>query len=151
LNDDVPCRELQDSSAPLPKTGSSALALTAFTCQAITAVALLVIVPKFDAVFRHVQVPMPSGTADLMALSRAACLYSWAVIIALVAIPLIPHRCKSCRASFLQRAILSLALLGWAWMVVMLFLPLIGTLGGQTSPALIAMRQTRQRIRSIIA
>jgi type II secretory pathway component PulF len=138
MKDDPAFRELPDSfdervpapAAPPPPVRRWDLALMTLGYFAVTAAGLMVIVPKFETVFLQVKIPMPGLTLMVMSLSGFCRAHPLLFAALMTGIPASIHVWQPRAVSIGRVAIPLLFWVMWGWMVVGLFLPLIGTLEG---------------------
>jgi len=136
MKDDPLFRELPDSfeervpapPPPPPPVRRWDLALMTLVYFGITAVGLLLIIPKFDEVFQQVKVPMPSLTLCVVRISSFFRVHPVMFAALMTGIPASIHLWQPRAVSVGRVAIPVLFVVMWGWMVVGLFLPLLGTL-----------------------
>jgi hypothetical protein len=97
---------------------------------AVTTFILMKIVPRFEEVYRQVKIPLPAWTEALLALSRAACAWPWGVYAGILIIPAFLCRLKPRSAAAAQVLMPVFLVLVLGWMLVALFMPLMGGLEG---------------------
>ena len=101
------------------------------TCyQLVVATILVKIVPRFSEVYKQVKIPLPWSTLMLVGVGQAAETYPWVVFPAILLSPVLLCR-RSRQAASLSEGV-AIVLLGLLllWMIVALFMPLIGGLEG---------------------
>jgi hypothetical protein len=138
MKDDALFRALPDSfdqrcpapGSPRPKPRSWGIALGGAIYLVVTTFILLQIVPRFDEVYRQVKIPLPSATEALLALSRAACACPLLVYALILIVPASLCRLSPKKAALAEVLMPVALVLVLGWIVVALFLPLIGTLEG---------------------
>jgi len=138
MKDDPLFRELPDSfdervpppAASPPPARSWDLALATLGFFTATAAGLLLIVPKFDEVFRQVKVPMPGLTLMVTAVSEFCCTHPVLTAIVMTFVPASIHVWHPRAVAIGRVAIPLLFFVMWGWMVVGLFLPLCVLLEG---------------------
>jgi hypothetical protein len=139
MADDVLHKELPDSfeervPPPLPTSRPTphrwGLSVGTFVCLLVAVAALVFIVPKFSVVYVQVKIPVPFMTRILLGLSRVTCANLWIVGILMAFLPWSLGRLRGRWASLASVVVSIGGIATWAWMLVGLFLPLIGTLEG---------------------
>lgn len=137
MAEDALYRELPDSfdarvpaPTPWPSRHNWLLSLNTFIWLTLTAAFLLFVAPKFAVVFEQVKVPVPSVTRIVLGLSREAATHLWLMGILLAIVCWGFGRLRGRWASLASTLIPIAAIATWGWMVVTLFLPLIGELEG---------------------
>jgi len=132
-------RELPDSfdervpaPQPTPKpTGNRwVLAFGTFIYLLVTAAGLVWLVPKFSEVYDQIKIHVPLMTRVLLGLSRVTGTHLWLVGAVLALVPWGFGRLRGRWATLASILVSIGGIATWAWMMVALFLPLIGFLEG---------------------
>jgi hypothetical protein len=138
MKDDPLFRDLPDSfdervpppPPPEPRVRRWDVALSAFTGLIGCAGILMFIVPRFGDVYRQIRAPMPGWTLMVLSLSDLALARPILAAIVITALPASIHAWNA-RVVALGRVAIPIAgFLAWMWMILALFLPLMGTLEG---------------------
>ena len=138
MKDDPLFRELPDSfdervpaePPPPPPVRRWDLALITLAYFGATAAGLMLVVPKFEEVFRQVKVPMPGLTLMVMTLSGYCCAHPLLAAFVMTFVPASIHVWQPRAVSIGRVAIPLLFWVMWGWMTFGLFLPFCCILEG---------------------
>jgi hypothetical protein len=122
--------QVPKTAPPAPPLRRWDLALITLGYFAMTAVGLMLIVPRFERVFLQVKVPMAGLTLMVMSISGYCRAHPVLLAALMTGIPASIHFWHPRAVKVGRMAIPLLFWVMWGWMVVGLFLPLIGTLEG---------------------
>ncbi len=96
----------------------------------LTLFALVRLVPRFSEVYVQVKIQLPPMTKILLGLSRLFEGHLWIGVVLLILLPTASGLFRGRWARFASFLLLVGGCGTWAWMMVALFLPLIGELEG---------------------